>query len=206
MNSVIHGAIRRDLGRFDRALDTFTDGNRARAAELALAWDFFHRQIERHHTDEETLFWPAIQQVAPNDVLMAELEGEHKTMLAALEESSAAMAALRDDPSAANAARARGAMSGLAETLTTHFAHEERELEPVFVDHVQSAPLQAAQQAVRKTQPGTQGGQFFAWLRDQQSDADKAVLTRLVPAPVLFVLSRVVGRGYQKNIAPVWTR
>ena len=34
MNKVIHGAVRRDLDRFRRALDAFADGDRARADAL----------------------------------------------------------------------------------------------------------------------------------------------------------------------------
>jgi len=44
MNKAIHGSVRRDLARFLDALDTFPDGDRARAEQLATAWANFDDQ------------------------------------------------------------------------------------------------------------------------------------------------------------------
>lgn len=47
-------------------------------------------------------------------------------------------------------------------------------------------------------------GTLFAWLLDG-SDADaQQGLSREVPPPVLFVISRAGGRHYRRTVAPVW--
>ena len=58
MNTIVHAAVRRDLGRFDQALAVFPANSQPRANELKRAWDNFEEEIHHHHTYEETLFWP----------------------------------------------------------------------------------------------------------------------------------------------------
>ena len=49
------------------------------------------------------------------------------------------------------------------------------------------------------------GGRFFAWLLDGASP-EVAAVRGTVPGPVLKILTAVFGRGYRKNVAPVWAR
>ncbi len=63
MNKTIHCAVRRDLGRFRRALDAFTDGDRERAEALHRAWLNFDAQLTEHHQGEHEIAWPALQAI-----------------------------------------------------------------------------------------------------------------------------------------------
>jgi hypothetical protein len=38
------------------------------------------------------------------------------------------------------------------------------------------------------------------------SDAHRAFLRKLIPPPVVTLLARVLGRRYNRDIAPVWRR
>src|SRR6478735_8043391 len=51
MNKVIHGAVRRDLDRFRRALDAFDDGDHERATALHRAWANFEAEHEQMAAD-----------------------------------------------------------------------------------------------------------------------------------------------------------
>src|SRR6478735_5119807 len=95
MNKVIHRAVRRDLGRFLDATARFPAGNRARAEELAKAWDNFHFELTYHHEGEHETAWPALQAVGVSPELLTALDGEHEAMAAALTETAAAMGTLR---------------------------------------------------------------------------------------------------------------
>lgn len=46
MNSIIHAAFRRDLGRFDGALGSFPAGSGGRAVQLKAAWDHLAYQLQ----------------------------------------------------------------------------------------------------------------------------------------------------------------
>jgi hypothetical protein len=204
MNTVIHAAFRRDLDRFDRALDGF-HGSPQRADELGRAWDNLATQLRNHHEDEEALFWPALVRLSADETLVGDLDGEHARMLMALDAATAAMQTFRADPSAATAATARTSIGNLRVVLVEHLDHEERDLEPLAAQHRKSPEIRAAQQQVRKRHKGS-AGTFFAWLSDGADADTTAILKSEVPAPVLFLLNRLGGRGYRRTVGSVWSR
>ncbi len=203
MNTIIHAAFRRDLARFDAALAAFPAGSRQRADQLRAAWDNLALQLDHHHRDEETIFWPALGKLGAEESMIGDLGGEHARMLAALDDASASMATFTTDPSAANAAAARAAIAALTGVVDTHLVHEERDLEPFMVSKLGTPEMKAAQVAVRKAHKGG-AGTFFAWLTDTDDADVKTGLRHEIPPPVLFVIGRIGGRGYNKNIAPTW--
>jgi hypothetical protein len=204
LNTVIHAAFRRDLARFDRALTGFPAGSRKRADELATAWENFAGQLHHHHQDEETIFWPALRELGADESIVGDLGGEHERMLSALDAANASMTTFHADPSAANAEAARTAVAELKASVETHLEHEERDLEPFTVSQLSTPQMQAAQKAVRKAHMGGVGT-FFAWLLDGNDPDVTAAMRHEIPAPVLFLMTRVGGRKYNRRIAPVWT-
>jgi hypothetical protein len=205
LNTVIHAAVRRDLDRFVRALQGFPAGSRERADQLMTAWRNFHKQLEDHHHGEETIFWPALREVGADESLVGDLGGEHEKMMDELGSVDVMMGALVSDPSEANAQTALSALYDLKAAIEVHFAHEERDLEPFMASKMSTDPLQRALKATRKAHPAAEQGVFMAWLQDG-ADADaRAGLARQIPRPVLFVFTRVLGRSYARDIAPVWS-
>lgn len=203
MNTVIHAAVRRDLRRFEQALAQFPAGSQQRADQLLTAWENFASQLHDHHTDEETIFWPAVRSLGADEPTLASLAGEHAEMLKALDGAGAAMKALAAGPSAEAAATARSVITTLDGVVAEHLAHEERDLEPLLVAQRDAPPLKAAVKAVRKAHRGN-AGTFFAWLLDGADADDVRGLKREVPPPVLFMISRLGGRRYTRTVAPVW--
>ena len=47
-------------------------------------------------------------------------------------------------------------------------------------------------------------GNFLAWLQDGMTDDVRTYLSSTIPAPVTFLVSRLAGRTYNRDIAPVW--
>ncbi len=203
MNTVIHAAVRRDLRRFDQALAQFPAGSQPRADQLLTAWRNFDLQLHHHHTDEETIFWPAARSLGADEAMLAGLEGEHADMLTALDAAGEAMQALNATPTADEAAAARTAVAHLNGVVGDHLTHEERDLEPLLVAQRESPPLKAAVKSVRKAHKGN-AGTFFAWLLDGAAAEDVRGLRQQIPAPVLFVISRLAGRHYLRTVAPAW--
>jgi hypothetical protein len=203
MNKIIHAAFRRDLARVDDALAVFAAGSRQRAAELTATWDHFCYQLHTHHHDEEAFFWPAFTDLGVDPALVADLQGEHAVMVAALEAAEEAMATFGADPSPANTARAKQAVGWLRFVLLEHLAHEERDMDPFSDSHQSTRGFKAAQRATRKAH--TEGaGNFFAWLSDGATPAVRRALHHEVPAPVLYLMTRLGGRRYTKTVASIW--
>jgi hypothetical protein len=63
--------------------------------------------------------------------------------------------------------------------------------------------MKGALRELRKAAKGI-AGTFFAWLQDGADPDARAALRHEVPPPVLFVLTRIGGRAYNRQIAPVW--
>lgn len=203
MNKAIHSAFRRDLNRFIAALDRFPAGNRTRAGQLATAWANFDDQLTHHHTGEHEIAWPHLRAVGVSDEVLAAMDAEHDEMAAALAKARSAMGTLASSASSPDAEATKSAMRELQAATIKHLDHEEAELEPVYQNQRDSAEMRAMGKEFAKVSP-SRGGRFFAWVTDGASAEEQAAVTGNVPAPVLAIIGGVFGRGYRKNIAPIW--
>jgi len=203
MNKAIHAAFRRDLDRFLSALGRFPDGDALRAEELGRAWDNFDFQLTKHHHGEHETAWPALAKVGVTQQVLDQMDAEHEVMAERLAAARSAMAALRSAPTAANAQTASTAMGELKTVTTEHLDHEEREIEPAYLAHQDDPVIKEMGKRFAKVPP-KEGGEFFAWMLDGPETDATATIRSQVPGPVLAILTKVFGRGYTKNVAPVW--
>ena len=91
----------------------------------------------------------------------------------------------------------------LREVTVTHLDHEERELEPVYLEKVDSPEIKEMGKKFAKVSPA-KGGVFFAWLLDGATPEERSAITQNIPAPVLKIITALFGRSYRKQVAPVW--
>ena len=203
MNKVIHGAFRRDLDRFIAALSTFPAGDMERARGLGAAWANFDDQLRHHHEGEHTIAWPALQSVGVSRDLLAAMDAEHETMAASLAAVRTAMGALTRTAGAAEARAALAAFQTLQAVTVAHLDHEEAEIEGVYLAKRDTPELKAMGKQFAKVSPA-RGGRFFAWLLDGASPAERDAVTSEVPGPVVSIIGGIFGRGYRKDVAPVW--
>ena len=108
------------------------------------------------------------------------------------------------DPSAGNLEQVKAAFADLTDAVETHFAHEERDLEPFQAQVKDTPPMRRAARQIRRTQTPVQAGGYLAWLQDGADPVAKAFLMQEIPAPVLLVFSRLLGRSYTRRIASTW--
>jgi len=203
MNKAIHCAIRRDLNRFLGALASFADGDHVRAGQLAVAWANFAAQLTHHHEGEHDIAWPALQSVGVDAGLIAQMDDEHDRMAEALRAAGAGMATLRDTASAGDASVARAAVATLQAVTVEHLDHEEAILEPVYQARRDDPAIKAMGRQFGREKPAV-AGPFFAWLSDGATAQERAGIEANVPRPVLALVGGIFGRGYRRDVAPVW--
>jgi hypothetical protein len=126
-------------------------------------------------------------------------------MAAALAETRDAMAVYGSSGSAADRARARASVAHAHAVVDQHLTHEENDLEPVLRPHLETPEWKAVEKQLRPRSPATTG-QFLAWIQDGMTDEGRTYLRTTIPPPVTFLLSRLAGRKYHREIAPAWTR
>ena len=203
MNRAIHGAFRRDLGRFDAALGAFQDGDAKRAAGLKAAWDHFNFELTRHHTGEHEIAWPALRAVGVSDEMLAQMDAEHDRLATALKAADTAMGTFATAPTRANAAAAKEAIGALNSVAEEHMTHEEAEIDPVYVAKADTPEIKEMGRKFARGNPVV-AGNFMAWVTNGASAEEMAGLKASVPGPVLTIFGKVVGMQYNRRIAPVW--
>jgi hemerythrin-like domain-containing protein len=203
MNRVIHGAVRRDLARFRAALDSFPEGDTARAADLARAFANLRRELTNHHESEDTHAWPALKKLGADVDLLEAMESEHADMSRALADTDAALSTLARTGTAADVAAARESLERTRQVVDRHLTHEEEEIEPVIAKYAGTPEWRAVEKAFRR-HPPTYIGPYLAWLTDGMGDDERTYFRGAIPAPVVSVFTTVFGRRYTKQIAPTW--
>jgi hemerythrin-like domain-containing protein len=203
MNRVIHAAVRRDINRLESALGSIRDGDVARARQLEAAYANLHRELTNHHEGEDDLIFPFAAKVnGAGDVLKA-MDDEHHAMAAALAETRAAMTVLASTGSAADAKTARESVARTQAVVDRHLTHEENEFEPLLRPHMETSEWKAIEKQLRPKSIADTGN-FLAWVQDGMTDDVRTYLHSTIPAPVTFLVSRLAGRTYNRDIAPVW--
>lgn len=203
MNRVIHAAVRRDLARFESALATASDGDRARAQQLKVAYDNFHEQLKHHHEGEDTHVFPYLERVEGAGELVQVMESEHQAMADALDQAGVAIDAYAATATGSDAQAARDAIVQAHEVVERHLRHEEDELEPLLLPHLKTPEWKAVEKQLRPASL-SESGRVMAWVQDGMGENERAYLRSTIPAPVTFLLSRVAGRSYYRDVAPTW--
>lgn len=204
MNKVIHGAVRRDLARFRRALGAFSDGDGERAAALHRAWLNFDAQLTEHHEGEHEIAWPAMRAIGVDTSTIDSFDSEHEAMAADLAATRESMATLRRTAGRADADVAAAAVARLEETTLGHLDHEERETETALIQHEGDPAVKEMGKKFSRRVGPAKAGVFFAWVQDGASATEQAALRQSVPGPVLSIIGGLFGRSYRQQIAPVW--
>lgn len=204
MNRVIHSAVRRDLARLEAALADFPVGDAGnRADDLRRAYRYLRTELTRHHEAEDTWIWPMLASFDVDATLLAAMESEHQAMAASLASVSDALDRLVATPDPRAAAAARSTVVDAREVVDQHLTHEENDLEPQLLPLTETPEWHAVEKNLRKASPSVTGN-FFAWLHDGMDAECRTFLRATVPPPVTFVLGRVFGRRYHREVAPVW--
>ena len=204
MNTIIHAAFRRDLARFDSALAAFP-GTQARADQLWTAGTTTPTSCTSTTTTRRrssgrrcvssvrTSRWSAIS-TASTSGWRRPSGREHRDDGAAREPDGrqrqrrprvrGRVRRHPHRPPGPRGARPRAVRGGEARRVTP----SSRPRRPPYA---------------RRTR--AQSGTFFAWLSDDAGPDERAALGKMLPAPVMFVLSRVGGRDYRRRVASVWS-
>ncbi|MEV0199891.1 hemerythrin domain-containing protein [Nonomuraea sp. NPDC050691] len=124
----VHRRLREELARLRHDLDAHLEGRAERPKDLRAHCLAFCSALERHHTGEDTVAFPALAEHAPElRPVLEELTRDHGQVSAMLR----TFQGLLDDLATAGTAEARrlrGELDGLAALVESHFTYEERKI------------------------------------------------------------------------------
>ncbi|MFG3256773.1 hemerythrin domain-containing protein [Streptomyces sp. NPDC048172] len=182
-----HDAFRRDLGRMAAS---------GSAAELRPRWRTFTTYLTAHHSAEDDALWPAVRaRSAEAGPLLDAMEAEHAVLDPLM---SAVDTALAEDRHGA----ALAVLAELAEALTGHLDHEEREALPL-VDAVLPPEEWAAFGAEQRRRLGSPASlaRFVPWLLDGAEEERRRAVLRVLPPPVRLLHRAVWNPRYRRQEA-----
>ncbi|MDR7253891.1 DUF438 domain-containing protein [Nocardioides sp. BE266] len=203
MNQIIHAAVRRDVARTEQALRRLGDGDAARARQVQAAWRNLVRELTHHHEAEDEILWPFLLKRGVDADLLHEMESEHGAMKEALASASAAIDTAAADATKASATAAADVVARASEVINQHLAHEERDVEAPLGD-LESDP--EFKELSKKLRPATMvdAANSLAWMQDGAGQRELTALRSTIPGPVVTILTKVVARRYQREVAPAW--
>jgi hypothetical protein len=203
MNQIIHAAVRRDVARTEQALRDLGDGDHARARQIQVAWRNLVRELTHHHEAEDTFAWPFLASRGFDPALLAEMEEEHVAMKHALTSSSVGIDAVVSAPTVASAAQAADEVARAREVIDRHLAHEEADVEGIMGE-LEGDP--EWKKTAGKMRPASivDAANALAWMQDGAGERERSSLRATIPGPVVTVLTRVLARRYNREVAPTW--
>jgi len=203
MNQIIHAAVRRDVARTEQALRALPEGDGSRARQLQQAWRNLVRELTHHHEAEDEFVWPFLLSRGADAELMGAMEGEHAAMKDVLADAGRAIDLVVAEPSASSAQAAADAVSRASVVINNHLEHEENDVEPLLAQVEDDAEWKALAKNLRPAAL-TDAGSSLAWMQDGAGERELAGLRATIPGPVLTLVSRVFGRRYTREVAPIW--
>lgn len=204
MNDIVHAALRRDFVRLRAALAAVSVVDVDRVRELRTAWEFIWGELHHHHVIEDRFVWPYVLShgLLPR-ALTEEMEREHQRMAVACGRLSEAFYEFLAAPSQARLIALRSQLEHAVQTADDHLIHEEEDVMPALDDHWDAASWRPVERQIRKVNPRLAGG-MFAWLLDTDDVRVRAALEDRFSAPLVWGMSRIFGRAYHRDVAPVW--
>lgn len=204
--AIVHAALRRDLARTRRELDTvpYPAGGQRRALAAHVLW--LMRFLHKHHTSEDTGLWPLVRRRNPDAAaLLDSLEADHQRIAPAITALTAAAAAYRVTDDDRSRIRFADALDALDAVLIPHLDREVAEAMPVVAASITDAEWVDWDNRYNiKTESPRQLGLIGHWMVDGVDPQTRDRVFGLVPPVPRFVLVNAFARPYRRGTRARW--
>jgi hypothetical protein len=98
---------------------------------------------------------------------------------------------------------AADAVRSCSDVVNAHLDHEERDVEPLVL-RLEDDPEWKA--LAKKLRPASivDAANALAWMQDGAGERERSSLRATIPGPVVSLLTRLLARRYNREVAPVW--
>ena len=182
----IHDCLRHEFARLPITVKAVGDGDGARAAvvggHVLLMADILHS----HHSGEDAVVWPILLERAPESAaLVAELEGQHEALHAAVDRARVEAQAWIDSPGNQERARLHTSLIGLERELLHHLALEEQQGLPLVAATLTPEEYARIGEHARAEVPPELMGVVLGLILDNTSaERGQAILSAMPPEAV----------------------
>jgi hemerythrin-like domain-containing protein len=197
--AIVHAAFRRAYKEAAQLVRANPAPSAGRVTFLADHIDFGLMLLHIHHEGEDELLYPKLIERAPDQAPMTEqVEHEHELIKRALDAASAACAAWRARPSAEAGEALAASLDELNTVAQGHLDDEEQKVVPLAAVTVTQKEWDALGKHAVANIPGKKRGIAFGMLLEPLSEADRAHMKDVLPAPVRMLFPLLIERPWKK--------
>lgn len=205
MMGVMHDALRRDFARTHDALSAAVPPGDAQREALSAHLLFMLTFLEGHHHSEDDKLWPMVRTRDPSlGALLDSMSRDHAEIADTVDqlvEASQRYAGQGDDSARTGLV---AAIDRLSAVLLPHLDREEAELMPRVSACMSNDEWRAFEKSAKPQFSIPVLAEYFNWFLEDLDRARRRKVVRALPAPIVFVSTRVFGPGYRRRAARRW--
>jgi hemerythrin-like domain-containing protein len=200
--AIVHRTFRNAYAESARLVRAAPAPSPGRVTFLADHVDFGIATLHVHHEGEDELLYPKLIERVPEQApVTEEVEHEHQLVKTALDAASAACAAWRERPSAETGEALAAALDQLNVVAQRHLDDEEQKIVPLAAVTLTQQEWDALGKHGVDQTPRNKRAIAFGMMLDPLSEADRAYMRGLLPAPVRVLSPFLIDRPWKKYAA-----
>ena len=204
--AIVHRMFRNGYEESARLVRAAPAPSPGRVTFLADHIDFGIAMLHVHHEGEDELLYPVLIERVPEQAPMTEqVEHEHLLIKTALDEASAACAAWRQRPSAETGEALAASLDHLNEVVQPHLDDEEQKVVPLAAVTLSQQEWDALGKHSVAQIPRNMRGVAFGMILEPLGETDRALMMRVLPAPVRMLYPFLIARPWNKYAATLRT-
>jgi len=204
--AIVHRTFRNTYNESARLVRAAPVPSPGRVTFLADHIDFGIAMLHVHHEGEDELLYPKLLERVPEQAAMTEqVDHEHLLIKTALDEASAACATWRQRPSAETGEALAAALDHLNEVVRPHLDDEEQKVVPLAAVTLTQQEWAALGKHSVAQIPRNKRGVAFGMILEPLGETDRALMMRVLPAPVRMLYPVLIERPWKKYAATLRT-
>lgn len=202
--TIVHNALRRDLGRIHTALSEWPYPDPVQRAAIVDHLTWMIQFLHKHHHAEDDGLYPLVRERVPQAAAVLDvMDRDHCAIVATID----GVARSCRDYAAGDVSRdaLRAAVDELAAVMLPHLQCEEEEAMPIVSLCMSKAEWDDWDRRfnldIRTLSERTFDG---LWLMDDAAEADRNVVRSLIPRPVAWMSEKLKSRDYARRAYRCW--
>lgn len=207
MMGVMHDALRRDFARTRDVLSAPLPPDDAQRVALAKHLLFMLAFLDAHHHSEDDNLWPRVRAIDPSlGQLLDSMSSDHADIAAQVDQLVVAAQRYADRGDDRTRTELLAVIDRLTAVLVPHLDREETELMPRVSACMSNNEWRAFEKSAKPPFPIAKLAEYFNWFLEDLDEVRRRKIMRAMPAPIVFVSTRVFGPGYRRRAARRWAR
>lgn len=204
--AIVHRTFRSGYSEAAQLVRAAQAPSAARVTFLADHIDFGITAMRIHHQSEDELLYPKLIARVPEQAPVTEqVEQEHELIEAGLDAASAACARWRAEPTAETGESLAAALDHLNAVVQPHLDDEEQKIVPLAAVTLTQQEWNALGKHGASQFPASKRAIAFGMLLDPLDADERALMLRVLPAPVRMLYPLLIDRPWRKYAATLRT-